>query len=145
MLLMVNHGGACCGIKTIYGFPGNGGCFDGKEPRIPPKYTPEGHWNPEFTNFFGEHLKEGFIRPGKTTEEIPEETILERLDRYLSNRKTYGIIEVVLTSRGNASIFQQKATWGPILEERGFKEVSSCHNSNSGNRIHVYHLISDKE
>ena len=40
--------------------------------------------------------------------------------------------------------FTQEA-WIPFLEELGFREVSSFHNINSGNRVAVYHLTMDTE
>jgi hypothetical protein len=35
--------------------------------------------------------------------------------------------------------------WIPFLEELGFRQVSSFHNINSGNRVAVYHLTMDTE
>ena len=35
--------------------------------------------------------------------------------------------------------------WIPFLEELGFREVSSFHNINRGNRVAVYHLTMDTE
>ena len=38
-----------------------------------------------------------------------------------------------------------QSKWAPFLEERGFKMVTRFPNSNSGNYVHVYHLVMDAE
>lgn len=44
------------------------------------------------------------------------------------------LLEVVI----NAA---QRKGWGVLLTERGFKEVNSFNNNNTGNTCYIYHLI----
>lgn len=129
-LLMRYHGGYCCGIKHIHGFGMN---IARKEPEINSKPVPlEG----------GTYIVN--IRADKwgsplTKEPIPEESTVERLDRYLKwceEQHRFGVTEATLTA-GQAKV------WEEILLQRGFKKVTECLNSNSCNRICIYHLCRD--
>lgn len=79
-----------------------------------------------------------FFFPG-----APVETPVERLDRYLEYLRKYrprGIVEVCLADDEDDDIaYRQTPLWRPVLEERGFREVNNCMNSNSGNRVFVFH------
>lgn len=130
---LVYHGGQCCGIKIIKDFPWLTTdsikteltcAVKRKEVTNKDKY---GNTVSSNDDFF--------------TDEAPKETYPERLDRLINfvrvNRPKH-IIEAVLAD-GRYS--NQSYLWGPILEERGFKKVTSALNSNSGNTCHIYHLV----
>lgn len=127
---LVFHGGKCCGIKTIFGF------------QMPPGYAIEALKKKGIDNSdtFGNHVgsNKRFFH-----EAAPEETYLQRLDRYLEycdRRRPQGIIEVVLAQKtATHGWMDQPAMWEKHLLERGFQIVNSCLNSNSHNRIFVYH------
>jgi len=136
MMILGFHGGKCCGIKHIHGL-GYQPLIEVQpaiEEKVPEKNADQyGHTVSSYDNFF--------------TDTAPAETTLERFDRYLAfcdKRRPYGIIEVTVIRTGGAKTGQVD-TWRPYLEERGFKEVSNCHNSNSGNRVFVFHRMKDKE
>lgn len=120
---LILHGGKCCGIKTIYEM--------GFQPsEIVPalrKKKPLPHEGHGFINGGGKRFFH---------EAAPKETKGERLDRYIKfvkDNRPKNIIEIVLAG-------YQKATWEGFLTERGFKIVNEHKNSNSGNRIYVFHL-----
>ena len=48
------------------------------------------------------------------------------------------------TEGGYETGYQQEE-WIPVLEERGFKEVSRFPNINSGNEVAVFHLVMDPD
>lgn len=112
-MYLLLHGGQCCGIKHIAGLG----------------YFPYSRLDP---------LPKGFIAYERSA---PSETYVERLDRYLqflADENPGGIAEVVLADvEGDGK--GQLTSWPPILEERGFREVNCCFNSNSGNMIYVFH------
>lgn len=122
------HGGKCCGIKVIYGFGANPDdeVMEDALDAIPITHADSmGHTVRSSDRFFHESA--------------PRETALQRLDRYISyikERRPEHIIEVVL-AKGH---FIDQSKWFPVLEEKGFKKVNSCKNSNSGNTVHVFHL-----
>ncbi len=128
-MILTFHGGLCCGIKTIHGFSNTT------------------DWNCDALDEIGadnrdqaasqSHQNERFFH-----EAAPQETALERLDRYLEycdRRRPQGVIEVVLA----ASDWAQLPAWEPVLLERGFKMVTSAKNSNSNNTIYIYHRVND--
>lgn len=137
---LVFHGGKCCGIKTIYG-------FDAQSHNI--LNSPRNKKAKKTNDTFGYHVssKIEFF-----TDAAPkEETYLERLNRLITfckyNRPA-GMIEVALSSQvchDYTEYSHQSPTqiehWGPILEEMGFKKVSTFKNSNTRRTISVYHLI----
>lgn len=131
MFYLACHGGLCCGIKHIYHF----GTGDTTKKKLPAKLA----------HSYGAGNKNLY------TEEAPTETAARRLKRIVAfkDRKwPYGIIEVVLTdyaSYGNSSdSVNQVKYWQPVLEKLGFKLVSKCYNSNSGNNDYVFHRCKDK-
>jgi hypothetical protein len=86
----------------------------------------------------------GCAKPGGRFfhESAPKETMIERLDRYIAyckERRPKGLIEIVLATGAGPTV-DQTVIWGPIIEERGFKEVVRNKNSNSGNTCVVYYL-----
>lgn len=151
MLRLVFHGAACCGIKHIYGF----------------------NAMPNETHYFARQLKSGISYYSKTrnhdqcggtnvhpefsffTDKAPQETYADRLKRlidFCDVHRPQGIIEVVLCDeseflwdKNTRTFTSQVDAWKGELKKHGFKEVSNCHNSNSGNRIHVFHRCKDKE
>lgn len=130
---LVFHGGKCCCIKTIYGFGTNP---KAKVPAVEAKKS----INPDQG---GQHVNSDM---DFFTDAAPDETYLERLDRlieFCQRKRPHGIIEVALAT-ADCPCCNQVTVWKPLLEERGFKEVANCYNSNSTNRVHVFYLISDK-
>ena len=122
------HGGRCCGVKHLYGFNN-------------PPNTALGAMNvapAQCQNIHDDHCYPGEnFYPGPA----PQEKAIERLDRileFLDEKRPNGILQVVL-------IAHQKLWWHKELvkRKRGFKLVSECHNSNSGNRLYVYHRCTD--
>lgn len=120
------HGGNCCGIKVIHGFMWGGPAdYEEKLKDVPqPPDEGEQYIDPEYTRFYWKSR--------------PVETGLTRFKVYLEYCKKHrpnGIVEVVFAD------FQIEDTkWEQVLYDHGFKKVNSCLNSNSGNRIHIYHL-----
>lgn len=113
-MYLVQHGGWCCGIKTIFGFAtnpaGSVGAMTGQQFKT---LVP--------TSVFGGSL--------------PAQTYAERFEAYIDYQQrvqSKGIIEVVL-------IDCQIKNWQPLLDKHGFKETFSGKNSNSGNIVHVFH------
>lgn len=128
------HGGKCCGIKTIHGLGYNPNELIAALPKRKEFDKPADQYGRDFrsvTNFF--------------RDKAPCETCLARLDRYikyLDEKRPKGIIEIALADfNGNreATSWNQIRKWEPILLERGFKLVNECMNSNSGNKVYVYH------
>lgn len=118
---MILHGGQCCGIKHIYDLgwsPTSMLAAKRKTRKL----------KSEATCYMSS--KKDFHYPS-----APAETYLQRLDRYLAfldTKRPKGICEIILSD-------DQLVHWRGILEERGFKLVNKCKNSNSGNMIHIYH------
>lgn len=125
------HGGMCCGIKHIF------------ELNADPDYLLEALSKKIATsndvNYEYSSSEENFF-----TDAAPEETRLKRLDRYLDflrGRRPSGIVEITLVTPGPGYWTQEK--WVPIITERGFIEVTpegGVYNSNSGNKVRVFHL-----
>lgn len=133
------HGGECCGIRHISGF--------GTEPNAKLSAL-------EAIKYPGDRVAEAdtYGLPVSScfnvyTLDAPEETYVERLDRYLKfldEFRPQGITEVTLADDGT-DYDNQLPEWEPLLLERGFVPVTNCYNSNSGNRVYVYHRKTDKE
>lgn len=136
------HSGLCCGIKIIHGL--------GEYPEamahelvstvggtIHDNADQYGHDVSSTKNFF--------------TSAAPEETYIDRIDRYIKfidAVRPNGIIEIALAEELNAAVdcadIQQVTVWEPLLLPRGFEQVTSCYNSNSGNHVFVFHRKTDK-
>ena len=135
MMYLAFHIGKCCGIKTIYGMgvspAGHGGILKSEDALSPlsakVQHDRIGAAVSSGTRFFHE--------------KAPQESKLDRLDRYLKfvkRERPQHIVEIVLAESVHHNIDQ--SAWVPELETRGFKLVNSCKNSNSGSTVHVYHL-----
>lgn len=142
------HGGLCCGIKHIHELGSNpSGKLGALKARV--------YEGPEWTHDRQKNTDQWGINVNSATncfdQEAPAETYLERLDRYLKfldDWRPNGIIEIVLCDYSNSSdpeTYGQIDSWEGLLFKRGFELVSNCYNSNSGNRIFVYHRTTDKE
>lgn len=129
-MYLVFHGGKCCGLKTIHTL--------GTDPKD--------NVSPVETHAKRDHDKNGDEVKSDLTfyhEGAPVETGVARLDRYIEFMKRVrpqNIIEICLA----VSSFWSQDKWFPILKERGFKEVTKGKNSNTGNMIHIFHLVIDK-
>lgn len=144
MIRAFYHSGRCCGITNIY--MGDYGCtpdivLDAK----PKRNTIESPLTTAEVN------SREYLFHDK---EFPSETALERLDRIINlivDKRPKGIIEIVLVDyrsfnavlKDKPNPFDQVRQWEELILERGFQKVTECKNSNSGNRMHVYHLIKD--
>ena len=82
----------------------------------------------------------------------PSETAGERFDAYLDflrKHRPCSLVEVTIVPYEGSARFlddedeweEYQQEWVPFLEERGFKCVAKVANSNSGNHVHVYHLV----
>lgn len=121
-LRLVAHGGLCCGVKTIYGFT----CSP--ESKLAALQACPADNRDTYGNYV--HSNDRFFNDA-----APEETYLERLDRYLAfleKKRPKGLVEVTLTT-------SQLCVWGNLLRKRGFKKVTTFVNSNSGNTVVVLH------
>jgi len=132
---MTLHRGGCCGIRHIYLGPGQ---------------TPSSTCLEKAAGFSAQ-LGEATNGECYTGKAFPQETHLERFDRYLeldAKDRPKGIVEVVLIdyrvygapSNKIRKKYNQLPQWEDVLLERGFKRVSECINSNSTNGMYVYHL-----
>ncbi len=125
------HGGMCCGIKHIYEM--------GQKPT-------EMCYAQEASGKAFHDVSYDFCSQDKSVypDACPAETKLARLERYLGwltlNRPS-GIVEVTLICSGEG--YYDQSLWVPVLIEKGFVRVTpddGVYNSNSGNRVHVFHL-----
>jgi len=137
------HGGKCCGIKTIHGMG------DNPSGSLPPLRKPRARSHQ--ARNADQYGKDVSSKTNFFDQPAPAETYLERLDRYLAfldAERPAGIVEITLADErmpdycedcGCNCWSEQTRLWRQPLEERGFKEVNNCLNSNSGNRVYVFH------
>jgi hypothetical protein len=132
------HGGMCCGIKHIFEL--------GNSPdNIVPAKTGGDKKIYSDVNYTYESSELNFFYKA-----APEETYLKRFDRYLKfleEERPAGIVEVSLVTPGTVYTWTQ-AKWVPVITERGFKEVTpegGVYNSNSGNKVRVFHLYMERK
>lgn len=124
------HIGRCCGIKTIYGMGVDP--IGGEEAAL--SELPGKVEHDRFGAAVGSDMR--FFH-----EKAPQESKLDRLDRYLNfvkRERPQHIVEIVLAESAYGHVDQSE--WISELETRGFRLVNSCMNSNSRNTVHVYHL-----
>jgi hypothetical protein len=135
-LRLLFHGGMCCGVKTLYGFPMT---------KTPETYTQSAKEKKKKVDNDADGSKVSSDMDF-FTEEAPAENVIARLDRlidFCKKRRPSGIIEATLIDGlawTSMSEYNQVKTYEPYLLERGFKLSCKNKNSNSGNTVHVYHL-----
>lgn len=149
---LVNHGGLCCGIKTIYGLD------------VSPDKKSFYPYDPERASFPDWDQR---AIPTKTNQSIFTESFAkgdilgEIFDRMIAvckkERKSHLIeVNLILVERWEdwdqitdedkiAANYQDygdhnQARWVPFLKARGFRCVSKWINSNSGNLLGCFHL-----
>lgn len=130
------HGGQCCGVKTIAGFPhfpkSSHRAYEREAVVAVRNYDANGSHVSTTKPFF--------------TDAAPQETIEERFERlikFCKRRRPQGVIEVCL-ARAKDGSWDQFNLWEPLLFKHGFKvTVPEFRNSNSGNYIKIYHLVYD--
>ena len=132
-LKLVNHGGKCCGIKTIYGFNFN------PEPRSYDKCSSLNKIKINNKDSYGYMVacNERFF-----TDSAPEEGYRERLQRYIDfvkKRRPKQLIEVILQDS------YQKDWQKELVKNFGFVKVTNFKNSNSGLWLSVFHLVIDED
>jgi len=126
---LVNHGGKCCGIKSVYNMYTDPMQEHGALEAIP--FNDNDACGRNVTSnmrFFHEAA--------------PKETGVDRLKRYIAYMEQYrplNMLEVVL-AQSPYDYCCQLIKWEPVLLELGFKKVFSHNNSNSGNICHVFYL-----
>lgn len=135
---LLYHGGQCCGIKHLYGFQQSSKDKMPKMEKWVRKYKPDCRCINDAYGINGPFFQI----------EAPAETALKRFKRLVDHWKlkiNNGILEVVLADNAKYTNIglQQTENWGEHVLAAGFKLVSSCKNSNSSNRINVYHLCKD--
>jgi hypothetical protein len=138
------HGGYCCGFKTIHTL--------GDSPNAT---VPAWKRNEDDEIDFDDVDAGGHRHDGNMfNDDAPEETALERVDRYLAwlkKRRPRGMSSKLFSPKTwdidddvySDDVYKdccQNSNWGPDLEKRGFRMVTSCYNSNSYNTIFVYHF-----
>ena len=136
MLSLTCHGGMCCGIKHIHGFPHYP--LYGKEPPLYEK-------NDDDEYFFGDQDANGDTVSSAMNvfnEYVPGEPLWNRFDRYLrwiEKNRPGGIVEVTLSKSCQDFSWDQIELHKENLLKRGFKLINSARNSNSNNIFNVYH------
>lgn len=121
-MTMVCHGGQCCGIKHIYGFP------------YAPTDTVAAITAVKAVMGAGSEMAKGaYFYPNA---EPKEEAIvrLKKLLAFVDLHKTEHLVEIVLND------YVLKG-WKTTLKKLGFKEVTKFKNSNTGSRLHVLHRV----
>lgn len=125
MIQLVTHGGKCCGIKTIYGFPHPNHLVD-------PIGADEKNKNRDVF-MPSDHVGKSFYPLAR-----PEETAEARFDAfilYVKRTRPSHLIEAILNQF-------QLPYWKDFLKSRGFHLVQLHHNSNtSGTGIYTFHKI----
>ena len=128
------HGGKCCGIRHIHGFS----FYPHQTSRQPALDKQEGFLSLDRSGDDVSSSLNVFYK------EAPEESLYERLDRYIKFLQGFrpgGVIEVCL-SRGKYDCFDQIKLHEEELFKHGFSVVTElAANSNTGNTIRIYHLI----
>lgn len=132
------HGGKCCGIKVIHtlGFDPDRMCKALEKTNCAEVKQNADQYGHDVTSSFNFY-----------TGEAPIESVKDRVKRYIDyllKVRPHGIIEIVLAT-STFKEYDQIVHMSDMVKELGFVEVSSCHNSNSSNRVHVFHLVSDSE
>lgn len=135
---LLYHGGHCCGIKHMYNFTQKPSDKMSKLEKWVRKVKANGEYIYDSNGINGPFFQL----------EAPAETALKRFKRLVEHwnlKINNGILEVVLADNATYtnSGLQQTEHWGEHVLAAGFKLVSSCKNSNSSNRINVYHLCKD--
>lgn len=132
------HGGQCCGIKTIHGLG-----YSTKTLAEALGYDDERDNRDQNADQYGGHVssKFNFFNGDAPSEPYPER--IKRYVSYLDMVRPNGIIEIVLADSPDEELDQMEI-WGPTVRELGFVEVANCYNSNSGNRIYIFHRKTDQ-
>ena len=145
---ITHHGGGCCAVKQISSL----GCdpdefmyqFD----------APEGKDLEDLKQYAKADARGTAVCSSRNIYWFsrPSETAGERFDAYLDflcKHRPCSLVEVTIVPYEDSARFpgdedvweEYQQDWIPFLEERGFKYVARVANSNSGNHVHVYHLV----
>jgi hypothetical protein len=134
---LVNHGGLCCGIKTIHSL-----CYGPNWKASPLEAVPK---NDRAKNGYNVWSSLRYF-----TDSAPAETYGERVERYIKFVEKYApkhLIEITLeSSQYNGTNYGWNDAgkypgWKKFLKKHGFKKVSEFVNSNSGNTVLVFHKL----
>ena len=120
------HGGFCCGMTHVYNFP-----RQNPESLVAIRQKTDEQWD---------QYRRSYVAYSRAlNSNRPQETFRERLIGIVSDIATSrnkGIVEVVLTQH-------QAPYWEEVLDEIGFRLVTTHTNSNSRNTLYVFHLNTD--
>ena len=133
-LRLVNHGGQCCGIKTIFGFMD----FDVAHQFMCDSLPLVTKDNSDINYDVVTSDKRFF------TDSAPKENYFERLERYIAfvaERRNNHLIEVTLNAGRDSPVYNHQREWLLHLEGLNFKEVNRFYNGNSGNFVAIMHLV----
>ena len=126
---LVHHGGKCCGIKTLYNL--------GADPTSVASSLDLVPWDNSDATGEDVHCNQRFF-----TGEAPQETYLERVQRYIAyckKRRPAGLIETCIVVNCDIGWLTQD-TWVKPLEKLGFIQALEWRNSNTGRLIRMYYL-----
>ena len=145
---ITHHGGGCCAIKQI--------CMLGSGPDefMYQFDAPEGKDLEDLKQYAKADARGTAVDSSRNIYWFsrPSETAGERFDAYLDflrKHRPCSLVEVTIVPYEYSARYpddedewyKYQQDWIPFLEERGFKCVARVANSNSGNHVHVYHLI----
>ena len=128
MMYLINHGGKCCGIKTIHEL---GMDIVSMEPAIAKA---------------AERNKDdvAYNDPGQRsffTDAAPHENREARLRRFVDFVAKWRPSHLIEINLNMSETWIGQRCWLPVLEDLGFKKVSEFKNSNSSYQVGVFHLI----
>jgi hypothetical protein len=138
------HGGNCCAVKHIKDMGSDPSevldALDNPKPKFGSEPDRMGSSVSSDKNFF--------------YGTAPKEKAWQRLDRYLEyldKVRPNGVIEIILCDYSaylqydcGPSPYDQTKKWPRLLKKRGFVLVTDCFNSNSKNRVFIFHRKKDK-
>lgn len=147
-IIRSKHGGSCCGMTHISGI---GNAWSTIAPtallaeRVPDTAA---KWFARVDRTPALSLRYNEAYPQQTAEDRVAEMIGRITDgipwgfdpEIMTGQRPKGIIEIVLVDNQLDAGKDHGYSWREALAKLGFKEVNSGKNSNSGNRIHVFHF-----
>ena len=146
MMRITHHGGGCCAIKQIsmLGCSPDEFMYSFDAPKSVEKAK----------SYANEDARGGNVESSKNIYWFsrPKETAGERFDAYLDflrKHRPCSLVEVTIVPYEDSARLpddddcweEYQKDWIPFLKQRGFECVAKVANSNSGNHVHVYHLV----
>jgi len=147
-MFLLNHGGSCCGIKTLQGFMSppaqvlparevlNNSSMKYVDPRPRPEET-------------ARQRLEAAIAPFAGGQGIIEAVLNDNRSHYIYYKKERPSLVPKFNTpeeyRANTQYSGQHGMWHDTLIELGFDLVNVSLNTNSTNHIYIYHLVRNKK